>query len=423
VKEWCSFEGGIDNSILLTKIGHVTPHRRSRRPAPRLTVERRERETVKPLELFFDLVFVIAFTQCTALMAAQPTWSGIGRGMLVLAVMWWAWQCYAWLTSFLEPEEGSVRLVMIAAMAGLLVAALNIPQAFGDRALSFAVSYGVVRLCHIALYVIASRDSLGLRRLVLRFASTTAVVIALLVGASFADGGAQASVWLIAIVVDLIGPAIFGVAEWPLVPAHFAERHNLVIIIALGESIVALGAGADVDLTGSVVTAAVLGVGLASALWWTYFDVVALVTERRLTRATEGRERNTLARDSYSYLHFPMVAGIVLGALGLEQTLAHVDEPLDAVHAFALLGGTATYLLAHVALRLRNAHTINVERLGLSMLLLAVIPAATKVDALVTIAAINVLLWAMIAYETFHVYDERRYRLRHGLDVDIPGSN
>ena len=121
-----------------------------------------------------------------------------------------------------------------------------------------------------------------------------------------------------------------------------------------------------------------LGVGLAAALWWIYFDVVALVTERRLMQAPEGRDRNALARDSYSYLHFPMVAGIVLGALGLEETLAHVDEPLDAVHAFALLGGTAIYLLAHVALRLRNAHTVNVERLGLALVLLRADPGGVR---------------------------------------------
>jgi low temperature requirement protein LtrA len=229
-------------------------------------------------------------------------------------------------------------------------------------------------------------------------------------------------VWGTAILLDWGGPAIFGVRGWQLVPAHFAERHNLVIILALGESIVALGAGADVDLTAPVITAAVLGIGLASALWWIYFDVVALVTERRLTQTTEGRERNALARDSYSYLHFPMVAGIVLGALGIEETLAHVDEPLDGVHAFALLGGTAIYLLAHVALRLRNAHTINVQRLALALVLFALIAAAVNVDALVTIGAVNVLLWAMIAYETTFVYGERRYRLRHGLEIDIPGS-
>lgn len=398
------------------------PRRRHVQQPARPRLELRERESVKPLELFFDLVFVLGFTQCTALMAAQPDWAGIGRGMLTLAVLWWAWVCFAWLTSVIEPEEGLVRIVMFAAMAGLLVVALCVPQAFGDRALGFAIAYGAVRAGHIALFLIASRDSPSLRRSVVSFTVTTVIAIGLLVAASFVNGGAQAAVWLLAIVLDWGGPAIFGVEGWRLVPAHFAERHNLVVILALGESVVALGAGVGVDLTAPVIVAAVLGVGLASALWWIYFDIVAPVTERRLTRAIEGRERNALARDSYSYLHFPMVAGIVLGALGVEETLAHVDHPLDTVHAFALLGGTAIYLLAHVALRLRNARTINVERLALALLLFALVPAAIHVDALATIAALNVLLWAMVAYETIFVYDERRYRLRHGLEIDVPRS-
>ena len=394
-----------------------------RRRRPRLGLELRDREIVKPLELFFDLVFVLAFTQCTALMAAQPNWSGIGRGMLVLAVVWWAWVAYAWLTSLIEPEEGPVRLVMLAAMASLLIVSLCVPEAFGDRALAFAVAYGVVRVGHIALYVIVSRDEPDFRRSVLAYAASTAVVLGLLVEASFVHGGAQATLWAIAVLLDWGVPAFVGVEQWRLAPAHFAERHDLVIIIALGESVVAIGAGATVELTASVTAAAVLGMGLAAALWWLYFDVVALVTKRRLMQATEGRERNALARDSYSYLHFPLVAGIVLGALGLNETLAHVNEPLDGVHAFALLGGTAIYLLAHVALRLRNARTINVERLALALLLLALIAAAVKVDALATLGALNVLLWATIAYETFFVYDERRYRLRHGLEIEIPESS
>jgi len=400
----------------------MRPRRASRQRVPRLSAELRERESVKPLELYFDLVFVLGFTQCTALMVAQPNWSGIGRGMLVLAMVWWAWVCFAWLTSVIDPEEGSVRIVMFAAMAALLIVGFCVPRAFGDRALGFAVAYGLVRLSHIALYLLASRDNHSLRRSVLSFATSTSVAIGLLVGASFVDGGAQAAVWVAAILLDWGGPAIVGVAGWRLIPAHFAERHNLVIILALGESVVALGAGIDVDLTAAVVLAAVLGIGLASALWWVYFDVVALVTERRLVRASAGRERNALARDSYSYLHFPMVAGIVLAAFGLEETIAHVDRPLDAVHGFALLGGTAIYLLAHVALRLRNARSINVERLALAVLLFALIPAAVNVDALVAIGAVNLLLWAMIAYETLFVYGDERYRLRHGLEIDIPGS-
>jgi low temperature requirement protein LtrA len=386
-------------------------------------LELRERESVKPLELFIDLVFVLGFTQCTALMAAEANWPGIGRGILVLAVLWWAWVSYAWLTSLIDPEEGSVRLVMLAATTGLLIVALCVPEAFGERALTFAIAYGAVRMGHVALYSTARRDNTRVRGWIVGVAINTTIVIGLLVAASVVDGGAQAGLWVTAILVDWGAPARLGVAEWRLVPAHFAERHNLVIILALGEAIVALGVGAEIDLTASVIVAAVLGMGLASALWWIYFDVVAIVTERRLVQAPEGRVRNELARDSYSYLHFPMVAGIVLAALGLEETLAHVDEPLDVVHAFALLGGTAIYLLAHVVLRLRNARTVNVERLALAVVLLALIAAAVKIDALITIAAVNVLIWAMIAYETFFVYDERRYRLRHGLEIDVPGSS
>jgi low temperature requirement protein LtrA len=395
------------------------PRGASRVHVPRLGTELREQEAVKPLELYFDLVFVLGFTQCTALMAAQSTWEGIVRGMLVLAVLWWAWAGYAWLTSVIDPEEGAVRLVMFAAMAGLLLVALCVPEAFGERALTFAVAYGVVRAAHIALFLLASRNDAELRRSVVGLAISTAIGTALLAGASFLDGVGQGALWGVAILIDWGGPALYGVAGWRLVPGHFAERHNLVIILALGESVVALGVGAEIDLGARVITAVVLGIALVSALWWIYFDVVALVTARRLTLASEGGARNRLARDSYSYLHFPMVAGIVLGALGLEETLAHVDEPLDGPHAVALLGGIAVYLLAHVALRLRNAHTINVQRLGLALVLWALVPVALRTSSLTTLAGVVALLWAMIAYETA-TYDEGRYRLRHGLEADPP---
>jgi low temperature requirement protein LtrA len=399
----------------------MTPSRWRRARIPRMSSELREQETVKPLELFFDLVFVLAFTQCTALMVDQPTWEGLARGMLVLAVLWWAWVAYSWLTSVIEPEEGAVRLLMFGAMAALLLVGLCVPEAFDSRELAFAIIYGVVRAAHIGLFLVASREFPELRRSVLGYAISTAIAVGLLIGAAFLDDAGQELLWVVAILLDGGAPGFFGVVGWRLVPGHFAERHNLVIILALGESIVALGIGAEVDLTAGVITAAVLGIGVAAALWWIYFDVVALVTARRLTLAAEGRQRNALARDSYSYLHFPMVAGIVLAALGLEETLAHVDEALDGVHAFALLGGVAIYLLGHVALRLRNAGTINGERLALALALFALIPAAMEIPSLWTLVGLNVLLWVMITYETVRVYDEGRYRLRHGLDVEVPG--
>jgi low temperature requirement protein LtrA len=388
--------------------------------APRISAELRERETVKPLELFFDLVFVLGFTQCTALMTANPSWEGIGQGMLVLAVLWWAWTGYAWLTSVVEPEEGAVRFAIFVVMAALLIVALCVPEAFDARGFAFAIAYGVVRAGHIALFGLASRDDAALRQSVRDLAISTAIAVGLLLAASSFDGATQGALWVLAIALDWGGPALFGLDGWRLVPGHFAERHNLVIILALGESIVALGIGAQVGLSADVIAAAVLGVALASAVWWIYFDVVALVTQRRLVQAPAGRERNALARDSYSYFHYPMVAGIVLVAFALKHTLAHVDDPLDDVHRFALLGGVAIYLLAHVALRLRNARTLNRQRLALALLLLALCPVDLDVSALATLAGVNVLLWSVIAYETIKIYDERRYLLRHGAPIEPP---
>jgi low temperature requirement protein LtrA len=394
-----------------------SPRRRRR---PRINAETRFEDRVKPLELFFDLVFVLAFTQCTALMVNLPTWEGVGQGMLVLGVLWWAWVGYAWLTSVIDPEEGAVRVVMFGAAAGLLVAGLCAPEAFGDRALPFAIAYGLVRIAHIVLFLIAARDEPDLHRSVVGLAVSTALGVGLLLGAAFADGGVQYALWIAALVADFGGPAIFGADGWTLVPGHFAERHGLMIILALGESVVALGVGTELSLSTALYLAAVLGVGIAAALWWMYFDVVALITAQRLEHAAAGRARNELARDSYSYLHFPMVAGIVLTAFGLEESLPHLDEHLHLVPAFALFGGVAVYLLAHVALRLRNAHSISRTRLGAAVLLLALWPAATEVTALTSLIAVNVVLWLMIAWETSH-YGEGRYRLRHGLEFDPPG--
>jgi len=379
---------------------------------PRLSAVMREGEQVTPLELFFDLVFVLALTQCTQLMSADPTWGGLAQGLLALGVLWWAWVGYAWLTSVVDPEDDAVRGVIFLAMAAFLVVALCVPQSFGDLGLTFALAYGVVRVAHIGLFLLASRDDPDLRKSVVGLAWSTAIGSGVLVGASFVDGFAQGALWGLAIALDMGGPYFFGAEGWKLVPAHFAERHGLIIIIALGESIVAIGLGVGGDLTFGQGAAAVVGMGLAAAMWWLYFDVVALVAARRLVRATVGRDQNEMARDSYSYLHFPMVAGIVLVALGMKKTLGDVDDPLALVPAFALLGGLAMYLLAHVAFRYRHIHTVNIQRTLLAGILLALLPVATEIPALATMAVVTVLAWILIAYET-RSYGEHRARVRH----------
>jgi low temperature requirement protein LtrA len=377
----------------------------------RLSAVLREGERVTPLELFFDLVFVLAITQCTALMAHHPTWSGLAQGLLVLGMLWWSWTGYAWLTSVLDPEEGAVRLVMFGAMAALLLVSICVPEAFGDLALAFALIYGVVRAAHIALFMLASPDDDGLRHSVLSLAASSAIAVALLALASLFDGLAQGALWVLALGLDMGGPYLFGSEGWKLVPGHFAERHGLVVIIALGESIVAIGLGADQALDLGIAAAAVLGVGLTAAMWWIYFDIVAIVSGRRLAEAEPGRVQNELARDSYSYVHLVMVAGIVLVALGMKKTIGHFGDHLEAVPAFALLGGLAVYLLGLVAFRWRHIRSLNRQRLLLAAALLVLVPVATEVPALLALAVVNALVWAMIAYET-RMYGEGRREVR-----------
>jgi low temperature requirement protein LtrA len=369
-----------------------------------------------PLELFFDLVFVLGLTQCTALMAHEPSWEGLAKGMLVLGILWWAWVGYAWLTSVVDPEEGAVRLALIAAMAAFLVVALAIPEAFEDYGLLFAGGYAVVRVAHIVLFVIASRDDPKLRRSVTGLAISTAIGVSLIAGASFTDGVLQGGLWLLAIVLDMGGPAFFGVEGWKLEPEHFCERHGLIVIIALGESIVAIGIGAEEGLTTASVVAAVVGVFISAALWWLYFDVVALVAARRLEHAAPGRERNEIARDSFSFLHLPMVAGIVLLALGFKKTLEHVDDPLKIEIAVAMLGGLVAYLLAHVAFRWRTVHRFSSQRVVAAVVLAALTPVAIEASALVTLAIVFVVLAALIVYEN-HRFAELRDRLRHQAEA------
>jgi low temperature requirement protein LtrA len=379
----------------------------------RISAVLREDDRVTYLELFFDLVFVLAVTQCTTFMVQDPTWEGLAKGTLILGVVWWAWVGYAWLTSVVDPEEGIVRIAIFAAMAGVIVSALCIPDAFGDLGLTFAIAYGVVRVGQLALFFVASRDTADLRRSIWTgLVPSTAVGIGLLVVAHFTDGAAQISLWAAALALDVLGPYLFGSTGWKLAPHHFAERHALVFIIALGESIVAIAVGSEAGVDAAVITAAVFATALAAAMWWAYFDVVALVAERRLVRLPVGKEQNEMARDSYSLLHFPMVTGVVLIAFGLHESLAHLDETLPQQTAFALVGGLAIYLLAHVAFRWRNLHSLNRQRAMLAAGLLVFVPFADEPDALVTLGITAGLMVALIAYEAIR-FAEGRDQVRH----------
>jgi low temperature requirement protein LtrA len=368
-------------------------------------------ERVTPLELFFDLVFVFAITQVTGLVTHHPTWGGVAEGLVVLALLWWAWTAYAWLTGTVDPEDGVIRLAIFAAMGAMLIASLAVPHAFGDDAWLFVGTYVAVRIAHLVLYGLAGRGDKELLGAIVRLGYSTIAAAVLLVAGAAAGGNAQIALWAVAIFVDMLGALIRGGRGWHLAVGHFAERHGLIIIIALGESIVAVGAGTlGIPLDAGVVAAALLGLAIGCALWWAYFDVVAIAAERRLRRADRG-EALAIARDSYSYLHLPMVAGIIFYAVGVKKTIAHVGDPLHTVPAVALCGGVALYLLAHVAFRLRNMGSWSVRRVVCAGILLALIPAAVALPALLTLALVAAVSAGLIAYEAIR-YAEARERLR-----------
>ena len=367
---------------------------------------------VTPLELFYDLVFVFAITQVTSFLADEPTWGGVLRGMLVLAALWWAWTAYAWLTSTMDVDEGGVRLAMLASMGAMLVVALAVPGAFGGDAVLFAAAYLLVRILHLVLYVIVGRNDPDLLGAVLRLAPTAIFGASLLVLAGFLEPDQRVAVWVVALTIDYVGPALIGGGRgWRMAPEHFAERHGLIVLIALGESIIAIGVGAGFELSGGVIAAAVLGIVVVSALWWLYFDVAAIVARTRLMQAS-GVEQARLARDSYSYLHLPMVAGIVLFALGLKTTIGHVDEALDTVPAFGLCGGIALYLLAHIAFLLRTTGRLFRRRTIGAVVSLALIPAAVAIPALAALALVSAACALVVAYEVFR-HREHRIQIRH----------
>jgi low temperature requirement protein LtrA len=372
-----------------------------------------DEQEVTPLELFFDLVFVFAITQVSAFVSEDPTWTHLVQGLAILAVLWFAWVSYAWLGNRGPADEGAVRVVLLTAMAAMLITSLAVPHAFGDDGLVFGIFYFLVRALHITAYVLVSRDDPTLRRVSLRLATTILPAAAVLVVAGALDGTARTVCWIVALAIDYGGLALRGVEGWQVEPSHFSERHGLIIIIALGESIVSLGVGAGhLDLGLGVIAGALLGIAVAAALWWSYFDVVAIVAERRL-RTAPPEERVRLARDSYTYMHLPMVVGIIVFAIGVKRTLEGVGEHLHAVPATALCGGVALYFLAMSGFRRRNMGRWNRPRLVACAILVALAPIATSLPSLLALGLVAVIACGDIAYEVV-AYAEARRRIRHG---------
>ena len=366
-----------------------------------------------PLELFFDLVFVLAITQCTALMSHHPTWSGLAQGLLVLGMLWWAWTGYSWLTSVIDPEEGAVRLVIFGAMAALLLVSLCVPEAFGDLALAFALIYGVVRTAQIALFMLASPEDDALRHSVLGLAASTAVAVVLLATASLFDGLAQGALWALALFLDMARALLLRLRRLetgsrPLRRAPRADRDHRPRRVDRRDRRRRL----PLAHPRRSATAAVLGVALTAAMWWIYFDIVAIVAGAASPRPRPGKVQNEMARDSYSYMHLVMVAGIVLVALGLKTTIGHFDDHLR--HGARLRPARRPRHLPARPRRLPLPPRPHDQPAA---------PAARRSSCCSwsrwrprsppssPLAIANLLIWAMIAYET-RIYGEGRQQVR-----------
>jgi low temperature requirement protein LtrA len=354
-------------------------------------------ERVSTLELFFDLVFVFTITQLTAVLSDDPTLRGLLRVVLILGVIFWMYGGYAWMTNAVATDRAARRLLLLGGMAGFLVLALAIPRAFTSGDLAFGIAYLVIVSIHTGLYS-RTGAATAIRALV-RLAPFNLVSALLVLAAVAIEGTAAYLVWAAACVLEWSTPSLASPAGFQIAPAHFVERHGLVVIVALGESIVAIGIGAaglPVDLAlGSV---AVLALLLAACLWWAYFGGDDTRAEHALAAIPEDR-RGPVAVQAFGHWHLLMLLGIIVMAAGLKDVVGHAFEPLDLAHALMLSGGAATFLAGDVLFR----HTLHIGpgrlRALAAALALAILPLGTAVSGLAQLAALLLVVAASLAAE------------------------
>jgi low temperature requirement protein LtrA len=365
-----------------------------------------EEQRATTLELFFDLVFVFAVTQLSHLLVDHLTWSGAIQTLFLLLVIWWAWIYTTWMTNWFDPDSPAVRSMLIAVMLASLLMAIAIPQAFGSRAVLFAASYVALQVVRNLFAAIASPAGTPLRATFTGILAWSVGVAPLWIAGAFLDDGPRWAIWISALVIDYAGPYTgywlprlgrTTTTDWQVETSHFAERFQLFVIIALGESIVVTGAtaaGLDLDFEhGLAIAVAFLS---SAALWWLYFDYVATIAQRRLDAADDpGR----LARDAYTYLHIPIIAGIIVTAVGDELVIAHPGDGLSGAELATVAGGPALYLLGHVGFRLRMAGTLSRKRLVAALACCAVGALGLVLSALATATLVLVVLVTLIAVE------------------------
>ncbi|MDQ0729068.1 low temperature requirement protein A [Microbacterium sp. W4I20] len=371
-------------------------------------VTSREGDRVTTLELFFDLAFVFAFTQLSRLMAQQHDALGIVQALVILALLWWAWTAYGWLTNIAHADQGVVRVAMIIGMTAMFVAGLVVLEAYDDLPgglfgpLVFVGAYLVARATHAIVFVWLAEPALR-RRTLITVALSVVPSGALLVTGALLGGPWQIWCTIAAVAIEPIVSyrTSIGIA-WPVrSTAHFTERHGLIVILALGESILGIGAGAATEpISVGILSGVVLSMLICIALWWAYFTRLAGDAEHAL-RAVPASGRGRAATDAYTYLHLLLVGGIVLAALGLEVAMAHIEstDGLGLFGAAALSGGVACYLAGTAAFARRLLGTWNIARLTIATVFVAIAPALGLLPPLTALASVVGLLIVLFTAE------------------------
>ena len=357
--------------------------------------EELEEKAAHPLELFFDLVFVFAITQVVSLVVHDLTRAGVLRGALVLALMWWAWTNWTWTTNMVNLEPRIIRVAVLASMLGVFGMAFAVPTAFEGDGDWLAAGYVVVRIIAAAVFVIGIRRDRGELKAVMTYLPVSLAATALVLVGGLIGGEALQWIWLVALLVEVIGAEVSGQANWKVDAGHFAERHGLILIIALGEGIIAVGlALEDTPIDRSLAVQLAVGLAGVCALWWAYFDRLQEVMESAL-RLADARETGHIARDVYSLLHYPMILGVVFYAVALEEAFIHPDDPMENVVAALFVAALGLYLLAQAVAVWRCWRTYLYERvIGVAVIALLVATwdgAAKNVVLLSTIVLIVTL--------------------------------
>jgi low temperature requirement protein LtrA len=357
-------------------------------------VEAREGAGVSTLELFFDLVFVFTITQLTGVLAHEASWTGLLQVSLMLGVIFWMYGGYAWLTNSVALDRLTRRLTLLGGMAGFLVVALAIPGAFTGSGAAFGLAYLAVVLVHMGMF--ARSEQISVARAIVGLVPFNLATALLVVAGGIFGGTAQYVLWSAAVVIEWTSPRLIDDSGFVIAPGHFVERHGLVVIVAIGESVVAVGIGAaGLAVDAGLVATAILGLALSACLWWSYFGSDEGAAERTL-RAAPMEERPRLAIDAFGYWHLPILLGIIAIASALKTATGHAFDPLPAAQAIALGGGASTFLLGEALFRRTLAMGGERGRTLTAALALATIPIGTEVTAAAQLALLVGLFVAML---------------------------